>query len=369
MPSLAARHFNSEVFTALKGKKDIRSKYLHPISPECALSILNRKIAMKGLRMYAPTVEDILKPYCQYPTIIQQAILLVETNPRFIGLTRSMKAVLKALLTRASQTNGASPIKARLDTVALQAQVSTKTVERTVKSLRSAGWMIAVTEGRSAWGVFESKRYQFSNELCQFVGLPVKDGKTFLPRETSLSDGAVYVDLTFKKDHSEILFKNRTANPEQHPITLPSELTAIVEAGVSEKAVCKLRGMATAKGHQLADIFTVAKTQLIKTKAIGSNNRIYRYLAAMIAKPSDYASRAAQIERNSVLATKATATMNRQAKYANKRFILGNGTVVRIFEGMAEVLKDRQWVATIVGRDMETVYNDIENGKLKVILE
>lgn len=50
----------------------------------CTLSILNRKIEMKSIRMYAPTVEDIAKPYCQYPTIIQEAILLVETNPRFL---------------------------------------------------------------------------------------------------------------------------------------------------------------------------------------------------------------------------------------------------------------------------------------------
>lgn len=318
--------------------------------------------------MYAPSVEDILKPYYQYPTVIQQAILLVETNPRFIGMTRSMKAVLKDLLTRVSQTNGMKPIKARLDLVAIKAKVSDKTVERTIKALRNTGWMVAVTEGRSEYGVFESKQYQFSAELCQYVGLPVKEGKTVLPRATTLSDGAVYVDLTFKRDHLEILEKNRTENPEQNPITLPPELEAIIVAGSTPKAVCKLRGLATAKGHKLADIFTVAKAQLIKTKAIGSKGRIYRYLAAMIDKPSDYAGRAAQIDRSAIEIIKVASNTNRQAKYANKRYILGNGTIVRTFECSAEVLRDRQWVATIPARDMETVYNDIESGKLREVL-
>lgn len=319
--------------------------------------------------MYAPSVEDILKPYYRYPTIIQQAILLVETNPRFTGMTRSMKAVLKDLLTRVSQTNGMKPIKARLDLVAMKANVSDKTVERTIKALRNTGWMVAVTEGRSEYGVFESKQYQFSAELCQYVGLPVKEGKTVLTRETSLSDGAVYVDLTFKKDHLEILKKNRNENPEQNRITLPPELEAIVEAGLTPKAVCKLRGLATAKGHKLADIFTVAKAQLIKTKAIGSKSRLYRYLAAMIDKPSNYAGRATQIERSDVVTNKVERNANRRAKYANKRFILGNGTIVRIFDDMAEVLKDRQWVTNIVGRNMETLYDDIESGKLREIQE
>jgi hypothetical protein len=369
MPSLQARHFNSEILITL-GDKEVRyNKSLHLISPNVPCQHLTTLIVVKGLRMYAPSVEDILKPYYQYPNIIQRAILLVETNPRFIGLTRSMKAVLKDLLTRVSQTNGMKPIRARLDLVAMKANVSDKTVERTIKTLRSAGWMTAVTEGRSEYGVFESKQYQFSLELCKYVGLPAKEGKTELPRETSLSDGAVYVDLTFKEDHLEILKKNRIDNPEQNPITLPPELEAIVEAGSTPKAVCKLRGLASAQGYKLADIFTVAKPQLIKTKAIGCKGRIYRYLAAMIAKQSDYASRAAQIERCSTKTTNLANHINRQTKYANKRFALGNGRIIRTFVDMAEVLRDRQLVTTIVGRDMETVYNDIESGKLKEIKE
>lgn len=315
--------------------------------------------------VYTPTVEDILKPYQQYPTVIQKAILLVETNPRFIGLTRSMKAVLKTLLTRASKSNGTTPIKARLDIVAMQADVSTKTVQRTVATLRTVGWMVPVTDGRSEYGVFTSRRYQFSEELCYIIGLPTKAAKVpVLPRETNLSDGAVYVDLSFKEDHQEILLQNRLQNPKANAISLPPELQPIIAMGVKDTGVCKLRGMAHAKGHNLADIFTVAKKRLTDLKASGG--RVYRYISAMIdnPKPTDYAARAAQIERSGVETKMVEQAKDHSVKYAHKRFNAGPGTIVRIFDGIAEVIRDGLWIANIAGRDMAAVYDSIKSGKL-----
>jgi hypothetical protein len=322
----------------------------------------------KGIRMYAPTIEDILKPYLQYPTAIQQAILMVDTNPRFLGLTRSMKAVLKTLLTRASKSDGTTPIRARLDTVAMQADVSTKTVQRTVATLDKAGWMTATTEGRTEHGVYTSRRYAFSNALCSIVGLPTKSRLAAdLPGETKMSDGPIYVDLSFKKDHQEILSQNRKSNPTANPIVLPKSLRPIVEMGVKDTGVCKLRGLATAKGYDLADIFTVAKQHLANLK--GDSDRIYRYLAAMIDNPkvSNYAARAAQIDRNNGETVAEASAKARRDKYRHKRFTLGNGIIVRVFDGIAEVTRDGTFVSNIAGRDMERVYDDIETGKLKEI--
>lgn len=318
--------------------------------------------------MYAPTIEDILKPYLQYPSAIQHAILMVDTNPRFLGLTRSMKAVLKALLTRASKADGTTPIRARLDTVAMQADVSTKTVQRTVATLDKAGWMTATTDGRSEHGVFTSRRYAFSDALCAIVGLPAKGQPAAnFPSETKMSDGPVYVDLSFKKDQQEILSQNRKNNPATNPIVLPDSLRPIVELGVNETGVCKLRGMATAKGYNLADIFTVAKQHLVDLKADGG--RVFRYLAAMIDNPkaSDYTGRAALIERSGVETAAAGNAKARRDKYRHKRFALGNSVIVRVFDGIAEVTRDGAFVSNIAGRDMERVYDDIEAGKLKEV--
>ncbi|MEO6351923.1 MAG: hypothetical protein ABIO19_03760 [Burkholderiaceae bacterium] len=318
--------------------------------------------------MYAPTIEDIIKPYQQYPKTIQLAILLVDTNPRFLGLTRSMKAVLKALLTRACKNNGATPIKARLDIVAMQADVSAKTVQRTIATLRSAGWLKQVSDGRSAWGLFTYRCYRFSADLCAIVGLPTREKTAPVSDgETKMSDGAVYVDLTFRKDQQEILFQNRIQNPEANPITLPPELQPIIELGVKDTGVCKLRGMAHAKGHKLSDIYLVAKKRLTELKASG--NRVYRYLAAMIANPkaTDYTTRARQAERNSIDTEAVEQIRDRRALYANKRFAAGPGKIVKIFDGIAEVSQDGAWAYNIAGRDMNAVYDAVEKGTLRAI--
>lgn len=320
--------------------------------------------------MYTPTVEDIVKPYLHYPKAIQKAILLVETNPRFLGLTRSMKAVLKALLTRASRADGTLPIKARLDLVALQANVSTKTVQRAVSAFRAVGWVGQVSDGRSEYGVYTSRRYQFSADLCRFVGLPTQCQRVaVVPQETTMSDGAIYVDLSFKKDQQEILQQNRLQNPEVHQISLPPELHPIIALGVKDTGVCKLRGLAHDKGYNLADIFTVARKRLADLQASGG--RVYRYLAAMIAnpKPSDYAARASQIARSAVDIIVVEQKRSRSAQYAHKRFSAGPGMVVQIHDGIAEVLQDNAWLRNIAGRDMNAVYDAIEKGVLKEILQ
>lgn len=318
--------------------------------------------------MYTETVADIIQPYQQYPKGIQQAIILAETNPRLRSLTKSMKEVLKALLTRASKTNGTTPIRARIDIVAIQADVSEKTVQRTVAALRTAGWMTQVCDGRSEHGVFTSRRYQFTEAMCSIVGLPTKARPAeVLRQQTLMSDGPVYVDLNFKKDHQEILLKNRTDNPEANPITLPEALHQIIDLGIKASGVCKLRGMAHAKGHDLADIFTVAKKRLGEMQATGG--RVFRYLTAMIEnpRPTDYAARASQIERSGAVAAVAVQAKDRTMQYAHKRFSGAHGLIVRIFDGIAEVIRDGIPAGMIAGRDMASVYDQIESGKLREI--
>ena len=95
--------------------------------------------------------------------------------------------------------------------------------------------------------------------------------------------------------------------------------------------------------------------------------RVYRYLAAMIdnPKPSDYAARALQIARTDIQRVTSIKFSVRREKYRYRRFCAGQGTVVRIFDGTAEVTRDGQWVGVIAGRDMDRVYGDIEAGRLR----
>ena len=306
--------------------------------------------------MYSPSVIDILKPYQQYPRTIQRAILLVETNPRFLGLTRAMKAVFKALLTRASQHDGTTSINARVDRLALQANVSEKTVQRTLATVRHAGWLEQVSEGRSEWGNFTYRSYRFTIAVCQMLQLPIKGKKV---QETKLSDGAIYVDLSFKRDHAEISKEKRQGKA----IDLPAVLQEIAALGIKETGVAKLRGMAHNAGHRLEDIWKTGKARIVAIGAIGG--RLYRYLQAMIAKVSDYAARAQQVERCAAKAATTVPKLANRAFYAHKRFVGKAGTNVRIFDGMAEVVRDGEWIGNIAGLDMEQVYRDIEAGILK----
>lgn len=310
--------------------------------------------------MRAYTLEDIVKPYQHYPKIIQQAILRAHTHPTFLVLTKSMRKVLCSLLTRASQKDGLHPIKARIDRVAEEANVSEKTVQRAVAAFRQLGWLTPIDGKRSEYGLFTTRQYRFTDALCTLVELPHESTKAraTCTQETEMSDGPIYVDLSYKKDLREISIKNRNANP----IRLPQALRGIVEMGVKETGVCKLRGLAHHAGYRLEDIFKLARTRLQTIGATG--HRVYRYLLSMIEKQSDYAARAAQADRQSSQEqVQATYKTNADA-YRGKRFTKA-GKRVDIFadgDGAIAILADGRFV-TLPKSEMPRLYAEIQAGK------
>jgi hypothetical protein len=308
--------------------------------------------------MYVPTIEDVLQPYCSYPKAIQQAILRVESHPSFSILTKAAKKVVKSLLTRANQHNAEVPIKARLDLVADSAEVSYKTVQRTMSLLKTIGWITTISEGRTEWGVYTSMHYRFSSDFCCLVNLPTKNKfPEDLAQETKMSDGAVYVDLSFKEDQRKISIKNQNTKP----ITLPDALREIETFGIKESGICKLRGIAYSAGYQLEHIWIVAKERCQNSGIQGG--RLYRYLLAMILKTSDYAGRAAQVGRIETTNAEQKDVTTKKISYRYKTFV-GQGVKVRVFDGVAEVSTLNGHIKTIVGRSLLQIYADIENGKL-----
>lgn len=123
--------------------------------------------------MHIPTIEDVVRPYMSYPAVVQQALIRVETHPSLRVLSRSHLKILKALVTRCSKSNGLEPVRARIDRLAQEASVSEKTVQRALALFSKIGWVRQVTCGRSEYGLFCAREYQFSPELCGFLELPV----------------------------------------------------------------------------------------------------------------------------------------------------------------------------------------------------
>jgi len=253
--------------------------------------------------MHATAIEEAMKPYLRYPKVIQQSILRAETHPEFSILTKSGKRVLKDLMTRVCKSNAEEPIKANLEKIASDMQVSYKTVQRAVSALIGAGWlqkqMDNVMGERGNFGLFKSIQYRFTPDFCKIVELPCESNRVGEGDESNqgqkMSDRSYneFIDLTFTKDQKEISLKNKE---NKTPIKLPSELIEFGNAfQLSKPLICKARGHAHRRGHKLEDICKVAQERLKAVKATGY--RVYKYLLSMIVKNSDYAGRAAQAGR------------------------------------------------------------------------
>jgi len=322
--------------------------------------------------VHAQTLDDVVRPYLHLPMTVQTAILRVQTHPVFRSITRSMLEVLKSLVSRASATNGLATIMANLEKVAVEVGVSYKTVQRSMRMFSKLGWVHPASEGRSEYGVYCSRRYRFSQELCNLVELPtaaqpapVKSGQ-----ETEMSDGPIY-DLTFKKDHQEIAHKAR----KEKPIQLPEPVKAMPEeTGIQPSGICKLLGLARAAGYKLEHVYAVARPYLERGKA--SAGRAYRYLQTLIGKADvDYAGRAAQIVRQDTPPASATedeclAQIARACRY--KRYVhVRTGMRVRFFDGTAEVYQHGQLgdFDLYSGPQLAGLYRGIANGNLKEVME
>lgn len=317
--------------------------------------------------MHAKTLEDIIAPYQHLPKVVQTALLRVETHPTFRIVTKGELRVLKALVTRANATNGVTPIRARLETVALQADVSTKTTQRAIRAFRKYGWVNAATDGRSKYGVFCSKQYVFSSELCTLLHLPTKEKPLpALDEKTEMSDGGIH-DLSFKKDQQEISLQNRLQNPT--PIKLPESLQRMALAtGIKDSGIAKLRGLAHQVGYRLEDVYMVAKKSLAKIGANGA--RCYCYLLAVINNPkrTDFAAKAEQLQRLDDAATSKSIEEAAWLKYRFKRYAAGPGRTVTLLHDSAQVHEQDNLITIIAWRDIGQVINDIEDGVLTEIV-
>jgi hypothetical protein len=319
--------------------------------------------------MHIRTLDDAVRPYLHLPGVIQTALIRVETHPTFRSITKSSLKVLKALVSRASASNGTAIIRARLDRLAGEADVSYKTAQRALRAFHQFDWVSSASDGRSEWGVFESKRYRLSPALCELVHLPTKEKPAeALAQETELSDGAIYADLSLKKDLREISIENRNGEPPK----LPAAVEHVpAETGISPTGVCKLLGIARQVGHQLEDVILFAKPYLAKI-GTDSPGRAYRYLQAMLTNPkkTDYAGKLAQLERLAEGATRAKSAKEMAARCRYKRFVHKTraGLRVRFFDGVAEVSCDGQ-VATLAGEQLAVLYADVASGKLLEVMD
>lgn len=243
------------------------------------------------------TLEDLYQEYRNRPVVIRDAIMRTNSHPTIINsVTRATLRVLTRLVCRAEKTNGQAPVMARISHLAREAECEEKTVRRAIGALVELGWLAMPNVCRNEYGVYTSKEYHFTESFCRLVRLPCPSGSQAEVNATGteMSDGAVYVDLSFKEDQRQIEKEKR--EDEKREIELPPELNdAAEEFSMNRSGMALLRGLAHRAGYLLEDIIVVGRDYLHKVKA--TKNRAHRYLESMIRRQSDYAERAAQIRR------------------------------------------------------------------------
>lgn len=147
--------------------------------------------------------------------------------------------------------------------------------------------------------------------------------------------------------------QTEVSTTKNHPPTaskVPEDLKLLEEGDVSLGGIFGLMGEATARGQRLGDIVAVKGERLRGMREGGLRN----YLRKCIYGPTDWRAKA-----------QALRDKARPKQYANRRYAGPGGLVVRIFDGVAEVMRDGVWLENVTARDMHRVYNDIEAGRLK----
>lgn len=319
--------------------------------------------------MRVQTLEEVIQPYLHLPTAIQTAILRLETHPAFRLLPRSGIPILRALVSRARATDGSIPVRARIDRLAEAAGVCYRTAQRAMKGFIEIGWISKLGPGRHECGVYQSFEWQFSQAFCELVLLPISSaahtGNPVTPGEaTEMSDGAIYKELSLKKEYREISIKNRG----ETPIKLPQAVDKIPEeTGIRPTGVCKLLGMASRAGHKLEHVYLLAKPYLHNAGAKGS--RAFSYLWAMLttSKQVDYSARVAQAQRTQDPVRQKLSEVARTCRY--KKYIHPTkGLRFHVYDGMAEVTDSFGRTETYVGRQMEGIYRGIAAGHLVEVI-
>ena len=125
--------------------------------------------------MSALTYNDMLGAYSHYPAPIRPYLLRAETHPTLRSmLTKSFMRVVVDVLSRAPIADPVRPIKLRVDIVADDLDVSTKTVSRALNILRKNGWLRRSSDhdGRNNWGEFCSGEFILGDGLRAMLGLP-----------------------------------------------------------------------------------------------------------------------------------------------------------------------------------------------------
>lgn len=378
------------------------------------------------------TYNDMLGAYDAYPIPIRPYLLRAETHPQLTPLlTKSFMKVLIDILARAPIKDPLRPLKLRVDVVANDLGISTKTVGRAIYFMQQQGWFSLYRNqyGRNRYGEFGAREFLLSVELRTLLGLPTahpsslsnnenhgEDEKKTVPpslntdtidqgvttksvgnstTETKMSHGAYKVNKIFKKEASfqEEASKLKTQKnlPQFNSTTratpcdstksenvkqpkLPPELDEMAETlNIHPWGICSLMRLAKQCRQRLQDVWKVKRDQLINAGV--KEGRAFRYVEFLLQTGEDFAFRAQKVVMKKSPASTEYAISRTPEKidhriYWNKRFTGNGGLQVRIHgDGSAAFTNTTHSNSYICPADMGSIYEAIAIGKLWLLEE
>lgn len=255
------------------------------------------------------------------------------------GLPRCLRSTFAEIARYVPQSSPFDTIFAHKEKIADRIGASSRTVFRHLVELKEAELIeVLPQERKSRNGRFSVARVRLTQKGAALLGLAVDNLSSPCDK---VSPGHTLSVPTTSKDQ-----------PPVGPGAIPADLTILAAKGVSKRGIFALMGKATKHGKRLADIVT-AKGEALRERRGG---RLFAYLAALAEGPTCFAAAAAAIRQQ-----------GRVASYANRRYVGPGGLVVRVFDGVAEVMRDGQWVENVTARHMPKVYAEIDAGRLVAV--
>jgi DNA-binding transcriptional ArsR family regulator len=253
------------------------------------------------------------------------------------GLPRCLRATFAELARFVPQDRPFDTVFAHKDKIAERIGATERTIYRHLTSLQDAGLIERLEQERkSRNGRFSVARVRLTQRGAELLGLAVDNLAS--PYDKVSPGHTLSVPTTSKNQ------------PPAGPGAIPADLTILAVNGVSKRGIFALMGKATKHGKRLADI-VIAKGEALQARRGG---RLFAYLEALAEGPSCFAAAAAAIRQQ-----------GRVASYANRRYVGAGGLVVRVFDGVAEVVRDGVWVENVAAKHIGRVYAEIEAGRLK----
>lgn len=263
----------------------------------------------------------------------------IDNALHLVGLPRCLRATFAEIARYVPQAQPFATVFAHKDKIAARVGASERTVFRHLAALQDAGLIERQEQERkSRNGRYSVARVKLTQQGAALLGLAVDN---LAPPSATLSDRHSLTDPTTSRNH-----------PPAGPGSVPGDLTVLAANGVSRAGIFALMGKATKHGKRLADI-VAAKGEALQARRGG---RLFAYLAALAEGPTCFAAAAAAIRQQT-----------RVASYQNRRYVGPGGIVVRIFDGVAEVMRDGVWLENVTAKHMAKVYADIERGRLVAV--